>query len=39
MQNEYPRCTIKTKSKNFLTVFKYIGKNNKKVTETRDFLY
>jgi len=37
-QSKYPWCTKEVKSKNFLTVYKRIGKNKKKVTEKQEFL-
>ncbi|KAF0767535.1 Uncharacterized protein FWK35_00002086 [Aphis craccivora] len=37
-KSEYPWCIIKVKSKRFPTVFKKIEKNQKKVTEKREFL-
>ena len=37
-KSEYPWCNIQVKSKHFLTVFKKIEKNKKKMTEKREFL-
>ncbi|KAF0715104.1 Uncharacterized protein FWK35_00039310 [Aphis craccivora] len=37
-KSEYPWCIIEFKSKHFPTVFKKIEKNNKKMTEKREFL-
>ncbi|KAF0754612.1 Uncharacterized protein FWK35_00031830, partial [Aphis craccivora] len=38
-KSEYPWYIIHVKSKRFLTVFKKIEKNKKKMTEKREFLH